>query len=221
MTAQSNATLKTYFETGDYPTQAQFGDLIDSVGLIYPYSNPLVYTFQWNNQGTATRVDSGDHVTIIGTATGGTTTYGMQAIETSLSGSGDFTVIGAVRGVGTTAPTTNIDIGVFIRNDSIVYAIYNTIATAIRVDLRTSTSATTNTSLVSMPQVVLPSLLWLKISRTSGTLNFYYSIDGAAWVLLHTLADASTFTMAGFFSENRNSTSLLSIAELDYFSVSP
>lgn len=30
MTAQSKATLKTYFETGDYPTENQFGDLVDS-----------------------------------------------------------------------------------------------------------------------------------------------------------------------------------------------
>lgn len=30
MAIQSNATLKSYFETGDVPTQVQFGDLIDS-----------------------------------------------------------------------------------------------------------------------------------------------------------------------------------------------
>lgn len=30
MTAQSKATLKTYFETGDYPTELQFADLVDS-----------------------------------------------------------------------------------------------------------------------------------------------------------------------------------------------
>jgi hypothetical protein len=30
MTAQSKATIKSYFETGDKPTQAQFGDLVDS-----------------------------------------------------------------------------------------------------------------------------------------------------------------------------------------------
>lgn len=40
MTAQSKPTLKTYFETGDYPTEAQFGDLIDSLQL--PYQNVVV-----------------------------------------------------------------------------------------------------------------------------------------------------------------------------------
>lgn len=30
MTAQSKTVIKSYFETGDYPTQSQFGDLIDS-----------------------------------------------------------------------------------------------------------------------------------------------------------------------------------------------
>jgi len=31
MAVQDRATLKTYFETGDFPTQAQFSDLIDSM----------------------------------------------------------------------------------------------------------------------------------------------------------------------------------------------
>lgn len=31
MTVQNRATLKSYFETGDFPTQAQFEDLIDSM----------------------------------------------------------------------------------------------------------------------------------------------------------------------------------------------
>lgn len=31
MTAQSKATLKTYFESGDYPTESNFTDLIDSI----------------------------------------------------------------------------------------------------------------------------------------------------------------------------------------------
>jgi len=34
MTAQSRTTLKTYFETGDRPTQTQFGDLIDSFAIL-------------------------------------------------------------------------------------------------------------------------------------------------------------------------------------------
>ena len=33
MAQQNRTTLKTYFETGDKPTQAQFGDLIDSLSL--------------------------------------------------------------------------------------------------------------------------------------------------------------------------------------------
>jgi hypothetical protein len=31
MATRSRTVLKTYFETGDYPTEAQFGDLIDSM----------------------------------------------------------------------------------------------------------------------------------------------------------------------------------------------
>jgi len=34
MTAQSRATLKTYFQTGLRPTQSQYGDLIDSFALV-------------------------------------------------------------------------------------------------------------------------------------------------------------------------------------------
>lgn len=34
MTAQNRTTLKTYFNTGDVPTEAQFVDLIDSFRLI-------------------------------------------------------------------------------------------------------------------------------------------------------------------------------------------
>lgn len=34
MTAQNRATLKSYFETGDKPTQSQFADLIDSFFLV-------------------------------------------------------------------------------------------------------------------------------------------------------------------------------------------
>ncbi len=40
MTAQSKATLKTYFEKGDYPTEAQFEDLIDS---LFPDSRRAYY----------------------------------------------------------------------------------------------------------------------------------------------------------------------------------
>ena len=40
MTWQPKATLKTYFETGDQPTEAQFSDLIDS---LQAQSNALQY----------------------------------------------------------------------------------------------------------------------------------------------------------------------------------
>lgn len=42
MTAQSKTVIKSYFETGDYPTQAQFADLIDSYQDINTLSNYYV-----------------------------------------------------------------------------------------------------------------------------------------------------------------------------------
>ena len=41
MTAQSKSTLKTYFETGDYPNQAEFADLVDSLALDADVSFPI------------------------------------------------------------------------------------------------------------------------------------------------------------------------------------
>lgn len=46
MTAQTKAVLKTYFETGDRPTQAQFGDLIDT----------FITTISANSSGAAGQI---------------------------------------------------------------------------------------------------------------------------------------------------------------------
>ena len=51
MSTQNRTTLKTYFETGDKPTQSQFADLIDSMALISEVQGGAV-------SGTAIPVDA-------------------------------------------------------------------------------------------------------------------------------------------------------------------
>jgi len=41
MSTQTKTTLKTYFETGDKPTQSQFADLIDSMALVTDLTNGI------------------------------------------------------------------------------------------------------------------------------------------------------------------------------------
>ena len=47
MTAQTKATLKTYFNTGDIPTEVQFANLIDSFEMVenMPPTKNTAYTF--------------------------------------------------------------------------------------------------------------------------------------------------------------------------------
>lgn len=54
MTAQNKATIKSYFETGDRPTQAQFGDFIDSyldVGTVSGGTNGTLISVSGNVSG--------------------------------------------------------------------------------------------------------------------------------------------------------------------------
>ena len=41
MSVQTKTTLKSYFNTGDKPTEAQFADLIDSCYSLFEYGNEL------------------------------------------------------------------------------------------------------------------------------------------------------------------------------------
>jgi len=51
MTAQNKTTLKGYFNTGDQPTEAQFADLIDTLGLLRQSNNALQADEAGNTRG--------------------------------------------------------------------------------------------------------------------------------------------------------------------------
>jgi hypothetical protein len=163
-------------------------------------------------------VEALDHLTIIGDATGGGSTWGMRALETALSGAGDFEVIGAIRGL--CFASTNFDLGIYIRNDSLVYTshcIYGT--PSIRADSRTSPAATATSSIfVNQSTIGFPILMWHKISRVGSTMTFSNSQDGVTWRQHYTFTDANAFTWAGFFSESRNAAGNTAV-ECDSFSV--
>lgn len=185
--------------------------------VAYPFSNPLDYTWQWNNQVGAIAVDATDHITILGDATGGTTTYGMRARETAMSTAGDFEVIGAVRGFGTA--NTNVGFGIYARSDSIVYAAFcllNSSAT-MRTDSRTAPNAATTSILYATNVIGFRDTMWFKIARVGTALATSFSIDGACWVQMYSTTDSSAFTFAGFFSELRF-TSGTTLVECDSFS---
>jgi len=55
MTVQSITTLKSYFETGDYPTQSQFGDFIDTLNSASLYYNAEVYGLSTSNSAAANK----------------------------------------------------------------------------------------------------------------------------------------------------------------------
>lgn len=53
MSIVTKAALKAYFETGDFPTQTQFGNLIDT---LYPYEKYSVLTLQSSTNAPTVRV---------------------------------------------------------------------------------------------------------------------------------------------------------------------
>lgn len=140
MTISPKATLKTYFETGDYPTQGNYSDLIDSfLGLNESAS-----------QTVAGAVAFGDAVNVSGVMTAGSMSVtsnlavngsldvvGNAIVSANLGVTGAFTVSGvatlAAGGTSITASagtnTTGIATNAFAINEhktKIVNATYNT-----------------------------------------------------------------------------------------------
>lgn len=78
MAVRIATVLKTFFETGDFPTQAQFGDLIDST------DNHLI-------TGDVT-IDLNNVATVNPTITGGVNLFSTTVTRTAVQGSGTVTI---------------------------------------------------------------------------------------------------------------------------------
>lgn len=196
MTAQSVTTLKTYFETADVPTAAQFVNLIDVLPTKVP---PALTTLTWNNQGASTySTDStSGNLLLTATATGNASNYGMRALEVANAASGDFDIRGFMR---VSLNSTSTEHGIYVRSGSIVYALY-IISTTIRADSRAAPDSTTQTTIGSTAVTAQP--FWLRIARSGSTITFYASLDGRGWMTIATATDATAMTHAGVFAELR------------------
>lgn len=69
MSVQNSATLKSYFQTGDQPTQAQFGDQIDTIFLGTPLdggtSTGAANTYNFNVDGDLTSMTIGQVFSVV------------------------------------------------------------------------------------------------------------------------------------------------------------
>lgn len=126
MTAQTPATLKAYFNTGDVPTEAQFTNLIDSMDLVY---NVKAYGAVGDGVTDDTTAIQAALDAAAAAAAGGMVYLpaGTYAITTTLSLASNLAFVGAGRGVttitytGTTGATSPNLIAFAHGNTSNVY----------------------------------------------------------------------------------------------------
>jgi hypothetical protein len=78
MSVESSATLKSYFNTGDYPTEGQFANLIDST-----LNQNITGGITVNSSNVATVVTNANLTGDV-TSSGNTTTISASAVETAM-----------------------------------------------------------------------------------------------------------------------------------------
>jgi hypothetical protein len=114
MAVQTKTVLKSYFETGDKPTQAQFADLIDS--LFTPYISSQAASF------TASDTNGGTYLCNASSDSGFTAT-----LPTAATASGPYTIkkvdgsVNPVKIIGTSGQTIDGLAYIFLynQNDSV------------------------------------------------------------------------------------------------------
>lgn len=152
MTAQSKTTIKSYFETGDKPTQAQFADLVDS----YQDADPALGAFTSAAGGL-----------IVKTSSGGVATRGIAGTAN------EITVTDSVGSAGN--PTISLPSSIILNGKTITGGTYVSAATATKAAGDNST-ALANTAYADNAASIVSASVGKKL-LSSGNLVVVSSLD--------------------------------------------
>lgn len=140
MTSQTRATLYTYFETGDVPSQQQFANLIDScLNLTTTSAQSITSTIDFINDVTVSGNINASKAIVVGVPTGGNKGIGTVN-ATGIYVNGTLITTTSAGGSGTVTAGVSGQIAYYNANSNTVAGISNL------PDLITATTRAVNTS---------------------------------------------------------------------------
>lgn len=173
-------------------------------------TKPVSASFTWNNQGGASVTDGGGAMIMTAGATGNIRSLEQAAPATTFNA--------YIRIANPLIPAQNNTIGFVLRNSTnsrlLLFGVYQDSAVALpQILMQRWTNNTTfsATPLNSVSTIASLPVKWLRVTVSSTTVTFYYSLDGWDWTLLGTETISTFLTASGGGSLDKVGVGLCSI----------
>jgi hypothetical protein len=187
-----------------------------SIGPNILFTTPVLTDYTWQNQGSATAVDGGDHIRMIAPASASSN---IRAMAKAYTAPKSFAIIFS----GLQHSGNFSGMGLFLRDSAtgriMLFGAINTNTESVEVSRHTSYTAFNSDAHSQIYRIHAPYMM-RKIEDDGTTLSFYISLDGSYWHLLHSETRATFLAnpnQVGFYTNSLNSRDVImnvySIAE--------